>query len=149
MCFQEVDETVTFYIGPHPNLLPPQGPIGATLWIAMNNLYSSLKKVSTHYITWLFYFWMWRRILKFACFWPLGALPLGPHINFEFPAPKDDSCQVLLKSDHAFSRRWNTLLFTKGPPPQPVTLHRGPLGPPWELLWTTFILHLTRYLHTT
>ena len=36
----------------------------------------------------------------------------------------------------------------KGPTPQPVTLHRGPLGPPWELSWTTFILHLLRYLHT-
>ena len=40
-----------------------------------------------------------------------------------------------------------TVTFYKGPPPQPVTLHRGPLGPPWELPWTTFILHLTRYLH--
>ena len=33
------------------------------------------------------------------------------------------------------------LLFTKGP--------QGPIGPPWELPWTTFILHLIRYLHTT
>ena len=45
-------------------------------------------------------------------FWPFGALPLGPHgghtyylNNFESPTPKDDYCQVWLKSNHAFSRR--------------------------------------------
>ena len=72
----------------------------------MNKLYFSPKKVSTHYITELFSFWIWRRrCLKFAWFWPLGALPLGPHggymyhmNNFESPAPTDDSCQVWLKS---------------------------------------------------
>ena len=48
-----------------------------------------------------------------------------------------------------FKKKMKQLLFTKGPPPQPVTLHRGPLGPPWELPWTTFVLHLTRYQHTT
>ena len=39
----------------------------------------------------------------------LGALPLGPHgghlyhmNTFESPAPEDDSCQVWLKSNHAF-----------------------------------------------
>ena len=42
-------------------------------------------------------------------FWPLGALPLGPHggnmyhmNTFESPAPEEDSCQVWLKSNHAF-----------------------------------------------
>ena len=99
----------------------PQGPIGATLGTAMNNFYSSPNKVSTHYITWPFSFWIWRRrCLKFAWFWPFGALPLGPHAghtydlnNFEFPTPKDDSCQVWLKSKHAFSRRrWKCKKFT-------------------------------------
>ena len=83
----------------------PQGPIGATLGTAMNNFCSSSNKVSTHYITWLFSFWIWRRrCLKFAWFWPFGALPLGSHgghtyylNNFESPTPKDDSCQVWLK----------------------------------------------------
>ena len=49
--------------------------------------------------------------LKFAWFWPLGALSLGPHgghmyhmNDFESPAHKADSCQVWLKSDQAFSR---------------------------------------------
>ena len=78
----------------------------------------------------------------------LRALPLGPHgghmyhmNNFEFPAPRDDSCQVWLKSDHAFSRRrWNSYFLQRAP------LHRGPLGPPWELPWTTFILHLTHHI---
>ena len=99
----------------------PQGPIGATLVTAMNNFCSSSNKVSTHYITWLFSFWIWRRrCLKFAWFWPFGALPLGPHgghtyylNNFESPTPKDDSCQVWLKSNHAFSRRrWKCKKFT-------------------------------------
>ena len=87
----------------------------------MNNFYSSPNKVSTHYITWPFSFWIWRRwCLKFAWFGPFGALPLGPHgghiyylNNFEFPIPKDDSCQVWLKSNHAFSRRrWKCKKFT-------------------------------------
>ena len=99
----------------------PQGPIGATLGTAMNNFCSSSNKVSTHYITCLFSFWIWRRrCLKFAWFWPFGALPLGPHgghtyylNNFESPTPKDDSCQVWLKSNHAFSRRrWKCKKFT-------------------------------------
>ena len=54
--------------------------------------------------------------LKFAWFWPLGALSLGPHgghmyhmNDFESLAPKDDSCQVCFKSDQAISRsRWNS-----------------------------------------
>ena len=73
--------TVTFYIGPPPQPVTPAptGAIGATLGTATNNLYSSPKKVSTLYITWLFYLnWIWRRSLKFAKFWPFGALPLGP-----------------------------------------------------------------------
>ena len=69
MRFQEEEE------GP-----PPQGPIGATLGTAMNKFYSSPNKVSTHYITWLFSFWIWRRrCLKFAWFWPLGASPWIPY----------------------------------------------------------------------
>ena len=105
---------------PSPTCYPPQGPIGATLGTATNNFYSSPNKVSTHYITWLFSFWIWRRrCLKFAWFWPFGALPLGPHgghtyylNNFESSIPKDDSCQVWLKSNHAFSRRWKCKKFT-------------------------------------
>ena len=55
---------------------PPTGAHWATLGTAMNNFYSSPKKVITNYIIWLFYFWIWRRrCLKFAWFWPLGALP--------------------------------------------------------------------------
>ena len=76
--------------------------------------------ISTYYITWPFSFWIWRRrCLKFAWFWPFGALPLGPNgghtydlNNFESPTPKDDSCQVWLKSNHAFSRRWKCKKFT-------------------------------------
>ena len=100
----------------------PQGPIGATLGTAMNNFYTSPNKVSTHYITSPFSFWIWRRrCLKFAwIFWPFGALSLGPHgghtydlNNVESPTPKDDSCQVWLKSNHAFSRRrWKCKKFT-------------------------------------
>ena len=113
MHFQKEDETVTFYKG-------PTGAHWGTLGTAMNNFCSSSNKVSTHYITWLFSFWIWRRsCLKFAWFWPFGALSLGPHgghtyylNNFESPTPKDDSCQVWLKSNHAFSRRrWKCKKF--------------------------------------
>ena len=51
MHFEEVYAMVTFYIGPPPQpVIHPQGSIGATLGNAMNNFYSSPKKVSTHYI---------------------------------------------------------------------------------------------------
>ena len=107
----------------------PQGPIGATLGTAMNNFCSSSNKVSTHYITWLFSFWIWRRrCLKFAWFWPFGALPLGPmgatHTilnNFESPTPKDDSCHFFVKIQPCiFKKKMKQLLFTKGP--------QGPIG---------------------
>ena len=119
MHFQEEDETVTLYKGPPPQpvtLHRGPGPIGATLGTAMNNFYSSPNKVSTHHITWLFSRRIWRRwCLKFAWFWPLGASPGGHkyYLNkFESPSPKDDSCQVWLKSNHAFSRRWKCKKFT-------------------------------------
>ena len=136
MHFQEVDETVTFYIGPPPQPVIPHGGHWGHLGTATNNLYSSPKKVSTLYITWLFYLnWIWRRSLTFAKFWPFGALPLGPHRshmyhmdNFESPAPKDDSCHVWLKSDHAFSRRrWNSYFFQRAPSPTCYP-PQGPIG---------------------
>ena len=133
---------------PSPTCYPPHGTIGATLGSATNNLYSSPKKVSTLYTTWLFYLnWIWRRKFEICKVLALGGpppwAPMGGNmyhmITFESPAPKDDSCHVWLKSNHAFSkRRWNSYFFTK-----------GPQGPPWELPWTTLILHLIRYLHTT
>ena len=147
---------VTFYIGPPPqpdNPPPPphRGPLGPPWELPWTTIILHLRRyihVSTHYVPWLFYmyFWIWRRCLKFSWFWPLGALSLGPngghmyHMNnFESPVPKDDSCQ-------------NSYFLHIGPPPQPVAPpppppHRGPLGPPWELPWTTFILHLTRYMY--
>ena len=117
MTFQEEeDETVTFYIEPpSPTHYPPQGPNGGLLRTVMNNFYSSLKKISTHYRTWLFYLWIWRRrCLKFTQFWRLAPPPPppGPHgghwyhlNNFEYHIPRDEYCQVWLKSDNAFSRR--------------------------------------------
>ena len=92
----------------------PQGPIiGVTLGTAMNNFYSSHNKVSTHYYNFtILLLDLEKRMFEFAWFWPFGALPLGPHgghtyilNNFESPTPKDDSCPVWLKSNHAFSRR--------------------------------------------
>ena len=141
MHFQKEDETVTFYKGPtgahcgHPGT-------------AMNNFYSSSNKVSTHYITWLFSWRIWRRCLKFAWCRPFGALPLGPHWshtyylnNFDSPTPEDDSCHFWLKSNHAFSnRRWNSYFLQRA--------HRGPSGPPWELPWTTFVLQLRQGIYT-
>ena len=99
-----------------------RGPLGPPWELPWTTFVLHLTRyLSTHYITWLFSFWIWRRrCLKFAWFWPFGALPLGPHgghtyylNNFESPTPKDDSCQVWLKSNHAFSRRrWKCRKFT-------------------------------------
>ena len=73
--------------------------------------------------------------MKFAWFGPLGPspwAPIGATHNFESPTPKDDSCHFWLKSNHAFSkRRWNSYFLQRA--------HRGPLGPPWELPWKTFV----------
>ena len=126
------------------------GTIGATLGSATISLYSSPKKVSPLYTTWLFYLnWIWRRKFEICQVLAVGPSPWAPHRshmyhinNFESLAPKDDSCHVCLKSNHAFSKgRWNSYFLQRA--------HRGLLGPPWELPWTTFILHLLRYLHTT
>ena len=115
----------------------PQGPIGATLGTAMNNFCSSSK--STHYITWLFSFWIWRRrCLKFAWFCPLGPSPWAPMgathtiwTTLNPPTPKDDSCHFCLIFNNAFSkRRWNSYFLQRA--------HRGPLGPPWELPMNNF-----------
>ena len=58
-------------------------------------------------------------------------LAFGGHIyhmnNFDFPAPKDDSCQVWLKSDHAFSRRWNSYFLQRAPSPTCYP-PQGPIG---------------------
>ena len=77
---QEVDsEQLLFTYGPLPNLLPHMGAIGATQGSATNNLYSSPKKLSTLYTTWLFYLnWIWRRKFEICKVLALGALPMGP-----------------------------------------------------------------------
>ena len=70
--------TVTFYIGPPPQPVTPHGAIGATLGSATNNLYSSPKKVSTLYTTWLFYLnWIWRRKFEICKVLALGGPPPG------------------------------------------------------------------------
>ena len=81
---------------------------------------------------------------------PPPRLRWGPHVPYEqlwIHSPEGWFLSILVKIlQCVFKKKMKQLLFTKGPPPQPVTLHRGPLGPPWEMPWTTFILHLTRYL---
>ena len=106
----------------------PQGPIGATLGTAMNNFCSSSNKVSTHYMTGLFSFWIWRRQMsEFVCFWPFGAPPLGPHgghtyylNNFESPTPNDNSCNFCKNPTMHFQKEDET-----------VTLYKGPTGAHW------------------
>ena len=141
--------TVTFYIGPPPQPVTHMGAIGATLGSATNNLYSSPNYTLHNLLQVLLKLDLEKEVWDLQSFGPWGP-PLGPPIGatctiwttFESPAPKDDSCNVWLKSNHAFSkRRWNSYFLQRA--------HRGPLGPPWELPWTTFVLHLTRYLHTT
>ena len=49
--------------------------------------------------------------------------------NFESPAPKDDSCHVWFKSDHAFSRRrWNSYFFLQRAPSPTCYPPQGPIG---------------------
>ena len=126
---------------PPPRAHYPPRPIGATLGTAMNNFNSSHKKVFEYYITWLFYFFAW--------FWTLGALslpPWGPHVPYERLWIADPYGWFLpsLLSDQAFSSsRWNSYFYI-GPPPQPVT-RTGAIG---ATIWTIFILHLRRSIHT-
>ena len=103
----------------------------------MNNLYSSPKKVYTlqvHNLTVLLK--LDREKFETICMvLTLGALPLGPHEghmyhmnNFESPAPRDDSCQVWLKFNHAFQEDDETVTFYKGPPPPTCYSPQGPIG---------------------
>ena len=79
---------------------------------------------------------------------PMGATWYNMN-NSESAAPKDDSCQVWLKSNHAFLQEVDeTVTFYIYSAPSPTCYPpRGPLGPPWELSRTIFIIHLRRYLH--
>ena len=82
--------TVTLYIGPPPQPVTPHGAIGAT-----SNLYSSPKKVSTLYTTWMFYLnWIWRRKFEIFKVLALGGPPPGPpwwqHVPYDhlwIPSP--------------------------------------------------------------
>ena len=155
MHFEKVDETVTCYIGPLPNLLPPpppppQGPIGVTLGTAMNNFYSSPKKVSTHNILYLDYSTsgsgedVWY-LHGFGPWEPPCTIwrTLNPRPLRMIPA------KFGWNPTMRFQEVDETVTFYIGPPSPTCYPHRGPLGPPWELPWTIFILHLRRYLHTT
>ena len=100
MRFQEVDETVTFYIGPLPNLLPP--PTGAQ-WGHPGNcheqFFSSPKIYKLHNLNVLLL--DLKKMFEICMVLALGGPPPWPHgghmyhmNNFESPASKDDSCQV-------------------------------------------------------
>ena len=85
----------------------------------------------------------------------MGALPLGP---------LGATCTILATLDLLPLRMiptkfgWNLIIsfeekyqnkdFPCSPPPPACYPHRAPMGPPTEMPWTTFILHLERYLHT-
>ena len=111
---------------PPPSPLPPPGPIGATLGTVMNNFNSSHKKTCIwilHNLTVLLLdlkMLLWN-LHGFSPWEPSPWAPMGPHVWYEqlwIPAPKDDSWQVWLKSDQAFSRsRWNSYFLHKAPSP--------------------------------
>ena len=119
--------TVTLYIGPPPQPVTPHGAIGATLGSATNNLYSSPKKVSTLYTTWLFYLnWIWRRKFEICKVLALGGLPPGPpwwqhDDHLWIPSPYGWFLPCLVKIQPCiFKKKMKQLLFTKGP--------QGPIG---------------------
>ena len=104
-------------------------------------------------ITWLFHIWILRRCFKFTVL----ALPLGPMeamrtiwktLNPLPLGPKDKFCQFFFFFMHFEEADESYFLHWAPPPPQPITPLRGPMGPPWELLWTTLIPHQRSYLHT-
>ena len=87
----------------------------------------------------------------------LGAFPLGPHgghmyhmNTFESLAPEDDSCQVWLKSNHAFLQEVDSeqLLFTYGPLPN-LLPHMGAIGATQGSATNNLYSHLKSYLHFT
>ena len=112
--FQEVDKTVTFYIGPPPQPVTPTGAIGATLETAMNNFYSSPKKVYTHYNSTVQIKLDLEKKFEICKVLALGGPPPGPPWGPHVP----------------YEHLWTVTLDYKvlalggpppGPPPQPVT----------------------------
>ena len=155
---------VTFYIyfiGPPPQPSTPR----RGHWGHPGNCHeqSSPKKVYTHYITYCSTSTgSGEEVWNLQSFGPWGPPPGPPwwqHVPYEhlwIPGPWGWFLPSLVKIQPCISSRsrW-TVTFYIGPPPQPVgplpnlLPHMGPLGPPWEVPPTTFILHLKRYLHFT
>ena len=103
---------VTFYIGPPPQPATPRrghwghpGNLPRTIFIL------HLRRSITHYnnFTVLSLTGSGEEVWNLQRFGPWGPPPWAPMvatctiwITFESPAPEDDSCQVWLKSNHAF-----------------------------------------------
>ena len=129
--FEEEDQNKHFPGSPLPqHITPNRAPMGPPTKNAMNNFHSSSREVSTHYM------YVYTRSVLLL---DLAKKMFEIYIVFILHVPflqlwisytlKDDSYQVWMKSDH----------FTPIGPP---------MGPPTEMPWTTFIVHLERYLHT-
>ena len=116
---QKEDETVTFYKGLHRGLL---GPPWELPWTTLSSDLHLISVIYTLHNLTILLLDLEKKMFEICMVLkPFGALPLGPHEraththlnNFESPTPKDDSCQVWLKSNHAFSRRrWKCKKFT-------------------------------------
>ena len=97
-------------------------------------------------LTWIYVSSLWCTYIgvchQLEKLWGPSPGPPWGHVyqlnNSESPTPKD-----------VFWIRWNSYFL--GPLPKSITPPPppGPLGPPWELPWTTLILHIRRYLNTT
>ena len=80
----------SYCLGPLPEpITSPRAHWGHPLGTAMNNFNSSHKKVFEYYITWLFYFWIWRRCYFEICMVlalgsPLPGPPWVPHVPYEW-----------------------------------------------------------------
>ena len=126
---------VTFYIGPPPQPATPCRGHWATLETATNNLYSSPKKVYTHYILYCSTLTgsgeeVWN-LQSFGTWGPPPGPPWWQPVPYEhlwIPSPWGWFLPSLVNIQPCISSssRW-TVTFYIGPPPQPVT-HMGAIG---------------------
>ena len=158
--FEEEDQNKHFPGSPLPqHITPNRAPMGPPTKMPWTTFILHLERylhTTCMYILGPSYFWIsWRRCLKFT------QLPLVPRgggvVGARSSIFSNYGSLPLRMIPTKFS--WNLIIsfeeedqnkhFPGSPLPQHITPNRAPMGPPTKMPWTTFILHLERYLHTT